>query len=716
MSYKFKDHKKVHEYIKNSQNADHDNREQVRETHLFLNKRDGQWEPYWWDANKGKPRYTFDLSNPVVDAIAGEMEQANFGIDVSPSGGEATKDIALTYDGLIRNIQNLSNAVHVFNQAGRQMVATGMDGWRVVQKFVDGDVFDQDLLIEKVANFVDRVWFDDAAENQDKSDAMWGTCFHAFSKEEFKKKFPKADDVSVSSDRQADAYWYQPNVVMVAEFYYIIVEERELALMSNGAVYEVDEEYEQVVAELAQMQITEVDRRMREHNVVYERKLGVDGWLSKPMKTVFSYIPIIPTYGNFKIIENKTIYWGAVEKIIDAQRVLNYSMSREIEEGALAPRAKYWMTEKQALGHEDSLETLNLNSEPVQLYNPDPEAPQVPVQQGGAIINAGLRTISEAMSGQINQSASLFMANQGEAQSFAQSGVALKALQTKGDIGSIKYFKSQEVAICHTARILIAAIPKVYNNERTVRILNEDGSYDMTILNQQVPDMETGQNVTLNDLSMGTYDVTCSSGTSFQNRQQEAVAAIVEMAQVDPSIIEMGGDILLNNIDAVGMSALADRKRQQLFNAGVIPVDQMNEQELAEMEQKAQEPPPPDPMMIAAQAEMKKADADMQKAENEKEKIGLQAQGKGGDLQIANMREETARMGLQMKAMNDQRTQEMAQNKFMLEQMTQMVESLNTNADTLRLIREAIGAEAIMAPAAIQAFNSQAQLVQESQP
>ena len=50
----------------------------------------------------------------------------------------------------------------------------------------------------------------------------------------------------------------------------------------------------------------------------------------------------------FKISENKRIYRGCIERSIDQQRVLNYALSRDIEQGALAPRDKLFMTPKQA--------------------------------------------------------------------------------------------------------------------------------------------------------------------------------------------------------------------------------------------------------------------------------------------------------------------------------------------------------------------------------
>jgi hypothetical protein len=123
---------------------------------------------------------------------------------------------------------------------------------------------------------------------------------------------------------------------------------RELVLMSNGQVHEVTEDFDSIVDELSSIGVTEVRRRTRKYKKICSRLFDASDWLEDDKDTAFCYLPVVPVYANFKILENKTIYYGAVEKLMDSQRVLNYSLSREIEEGALAPRAKYWMTMAQA--------------------------------------------------------------------------------------------------------------------------------------------------------------------------------------------------------------------------------------------------------------------------------------------------------------------------------------------------------------------------------
>jgi len=660
----FESHQSILNLLSAAQEADHDNREKAREAHLFVDKRDGQWEPYWWTNNVGKPRYTFDMVNPIVDQVVAEIEQAAFDIKVSPMSGEASKETAIIIDGLVRNIEAMSRAKDIYINAGRGMATAGYDGWMVSHKYSDPQSFDQDLVIETVANFIDRVWFDPAAYLQDKSDAQYAFLLHAMSVQEYVKRYPEGSQASVSIDREGDAYYDKGQVIVVGQLFYLEQEACELVLMSNGSVYTIDDDFKKVMDELTMLGIEQVRTRKAYKNKVYSRFFDQTDWLEDKEETIFDRIPIVPVFANFKITENKTIYWGVVEKLLDPQRVLNYSLSREIEEGALAPRAKYWMTLTQAAGHEDALATLNTNSDPVQFYNPDPESPGAPMQQGGAQVNPGLRTISESMRQLIGQTAGMFAASMGDNPGL-QSGVAIESLQSKGDNGTIKYFRALEAGITATGEILIKAIPKVYDAQRTVRLLYEDGSTEMQVLNEPVIDQQSGEIVTLNDLSKGQYSVSCRAGPSFRNRQQETIETIIEIAKVDPSIVGMAGDILLNAIPTSAATQIGERKRLQMMAQGLIPQSQMTEEEVQQQQMSAQsQGQAQDPAMVLAQAEMAKAQAEQMRAqvevqrlqletakiqlEAQKMQLGLQADQ--ASLQLETYNAQTNRMNTQIKA------------------------------------------------------------------
>jgi hypothetical protein len=644
----FDNHQAVLNLMSAAQEADHDNREKAREANLFVDKRDGQWEPYWWTNNVGKPRYTFCQVSPIIDQVTAAIELADFDIKVSPMSGPASKETAMVIDGLVRNIESTSRAKDIYVNAGRGMVTTGYDGWMVSHKYSDPQSFDQDLVIEPAANFIDRVWFDPASYLQDKSDAQYAFLLHAMSVQEYVKRYPEGSQASVSIDREGDAYYDKGQVIVVGQLFYVSQEACELVLMSNGAVYTIDDDFKKVKDELTALGIEEVRTRKAYQTKVYSRFFDQTNWLEDEEETIFDRIPIVPLYGNFKIVENKTIYWGVVEKLLDPQRVLNYSLSREIEEGALAPRAKYWMTLTQAAGHEDALATLNTNSDPVQFYNVDPEMPGAPMQQGGAQVNPGLRTISESMRQIIGQTAGMFAASMGDNPGL-QSGVAIESLQSKGDNGTIKYFRALEAAIAATGDILVKAIPKVYDAQRTVRLLYEDGSSEMQVLNKPIIDQQTGEIVTLNDLTKGQYSVSCRAGPSFRNRQQETIETIIEIAKVDPSIIGMAGDILLNAIPTSAASQIGERKRLQMMAQGLIPQTQLTEEEKAQMAQSAQgQEQQQDPAMVLAQAEMAKAQAEQMRAQVEVQRL---------QLETAKIQLEAQKVQMQMQA--DQATQQL---------------------------------------------------------
>lgn len=678
-------HQEVISALEKAMEADHDNRERARECQQFLAARDGQWEPEWAERAKDKPRYTFDMCEAIVDQILGDIEQSDFEVSVIPTGGESSEDIADTYKGLIRSIKASSNAKGIFRRADRSAVISGFDAVRVIQKYCSGESFDQDLAIEAIPNAIDRVWFGYHTE-PDASDAKHCWILSSIEKAEYEERFPDAPETSLNDDRQTPAFFNKHELVTVGEFLYLKPEKVTLVKMNNGSVFTLDDDFQAMADEMEMAGIVEEKRRDTTVMKVYSRRFSADGWLDKsPRETVFKHhLPVVPLYGTFEVIDDKLVYRGVIEKIMDPQRVLNYSLSREIEEGALAPRAKYWMTRTQAEGEAKSLATLNTNTEPVQFYTPDPEAPGVPQQQGGAVINPGLRNISQAMQEIISISAGMFAANMGDNPGL-QSGVAIESLQDRGDRANNKFLQARETFERQLCKILIQAIPEVYEPSRQIRLLGQDGAVEIVTIGELVQDTQTGRTMVLHDLSKGSYDVMCTASPSFRTRQSETVKAITDIAQADPSIIELGGDILLSNIPAPGMDELAARKRAQLFQAGLIPQEQMTQEELQIYQQMQNQPPQESPEMVLARAEQAKADAEAQKAQadfmaeqNKSQQIQINAQ-----VEAQKLANESARIRLDaFKAETDAKIAGLQSRKIYADIVKTLAEAEKIEADT----------------------------------
>lgn len=645
---KFSDHRGVLKLLRESQDVETDVREIVREVHAFLDEKDGQWDDHAQKAFAGRPRYTLDKCNDLVDDIAGAMEQSDFDIQVLPAGGDATKPLAKTYDGLIRNIQNLSDAGDVYDAANRNVVRAGMDGWRINQRWGDNNVFDQDLYIDTVADWVDRVWFDPNSVLQTRADAEFAFMLTTMTKRAYEKQFPHGKARSVSIGDRVTESDRTPDTVVVGEILYKVPVKRLIVEMTNGAVYVDDDKFKKIKDELAVDGVTEKRSRTRDTVEVKTRIFDGDDWLTPVQNTVFDMIPLVPMYANWGVRRQVPNYWGIVTKKMDAQRIYNYTESRKVEEGALAPLAKIMATKTQIGGEKQAWERLNVSADPVLPWEPDPEAPP-PYKIGGAEINPGLESTSASMLQNLQSTSGI---DQMQGQSLGlQSGLAVELKQQRGDTRNWKYTNAKQIAVCLTGKILMRAIPKVYDTERQVRIINDDTSVEMVLINQRVVDTQSGDNVEVIDLSKGVYDVTCEVSKSFKNRQGETVNSILEVAAIDPSIIDEGRDVLYKSMNAPGFDVLAERVRQRMVVAGSIPVEQLTDDEKAMLAEQPEAPP--DPM---AEALARQADNDDDKVTLEGMKHELAEQKFEFEKQQSSMTEAFSNINTMAQALKDQAT------------------------------------------------------------
>lgn len=581
------DHSKIVKLREKVQDDERDMRERCREQAHFLKDRDGQWEQSIIQKMGSRPRYQFDRTTIIINTIAGEIEQNEFSGRVVAKGERAGGDIAETYDGLLRSIHNLSNADTIFKDAGRRIVGYGFDAWCIVNDWADVDAFEQDLLIRPIPDALNRVWLD-CTLDAERENTRYGFIDAVFtSKDDYHETFPDGTGQTLGAGRESNVYDRDALEIITSDCYYIKHQQREIHLLSDGRVVD-DEEYQKVAAGLAIRGVTIEKSRKRKIPVCYMRTFDGHDWLSEEKRTPFSYIPIIGVYGNFDVIENKRVYFGETEKLMDPQRVYNYARSREIEEGALAPRRKIMMTPAQAKGHENQLKTLNTNADPVQFYNPDTQA-QPPYETMGPVINPALAQTSQTAALDLQEISGSFNPGVGKPVS-GHSGVAYELLQNKTDTGNNHYMEALKRAIAHTGKIIVDAIPKVYDTAgRQIRMLGEDGSIEFKSINEE------GPKGIMRDLSQGHYDFTVTTGPSFKNRKTEGLNAMLELLKVDPTILQDGKDVLINSMDAPYIDKLAERIRAQMIKEGRIPESQLTDDERDKIMQEMQNQQP-DPM------------------------------------------------------------------------------------------------------------------------
>jgi len=288
--------------------------------------------------------------------------------------------------------------------------------------------------------------------------------------------------------------------------------------------------------------------------------------------------------------------------------------------------------------------------------------------------------------------------------------------------------------VCQVGKVLINAIPRVYDSTRQVRILEEDGTSSMVTLHQTVFDEQSQQNVELNDLSKGDYDVLCDFGPAFNSQQKETTQAFLDMAAIDPSFLQQGKDIMLKNLAVPGMDQMAERARVELLNAGLIPETQWTDEERqqiqAQQEAAQNQPPQEDPLMIAARAEELKGQADMQSAQNKQAEVQGNQQLKMMELQLRdkelNLRQQefdragNAKFNVEAAKIDqgqqkiDQASQQMQIDATFKAQAAQQ-QQINDAIANLKTIQDASGDATIIGPGLIDNMRTQSDIVSEKQ-
>jgi hypothetical protein len=153
---------------------------------------------------------------------------------------------------------------------------------------------------------------------------------------------------------------------------------------------------------------------------------------------------------------------------------------------------------------------------------------------------------------------------------YDESGKALRELKRVGDLGNFHYVDNLSRSLRHTGRILIDLIPKIYDTERSLTILREDGSEEQVKINPQQGTAyqkkqgEDGKSVSMFNPKVGEYEVAVTIGPSFATKRAEAADSMVNFLKVLPNTAPMVADLIAKNMDWPGAEEIAERLASQL--------------------------------------------------------------------------------------------------------------------------------------------------------
>jgi len=605
----------------------HDHEEENRENAVndlkFLNGGDEQWDKGVLDQRKlfKLPVITINRMPVFVAQVVNDLRQNRPAIKVTPKDDQADSVKADIFSGLIRNIEYISMADVAYDHAGEVAVSAGYYGYfRVVTRYSNDDGFNQDILIKPIWN-VFNVSMDPFAVEPDNSDCRWAHIEEVMSREAFKERYPDALGQWEAVDGQIQEDWDTEDAVRVAEYFWREEESVEIAQMEDGSTLEMDEVEENNLkpfiarGENGKPRIRKVMRPK-----IMWCKMTSGEILEGPQRWPGAFIPIVRVDPKVMFIEGKKILSGLIRHAKGAQQYYNYDRSRRAELLALAPKAPFTATMEQIADHLDVWKNANVEPLAILPYThvegvPPPQRTMPPdVPQG--MIAEGMQSVDD-----MKATMGIFDASMGN-QSNEQSGKAIRSRQRQADKSYFHFSDNLNRAIRCLGAILIDLIPKIYDTERVVRVMGEDGKVGMVMVNQKLGD------ITLNDLSAGKYDVVVTSGPSYASQRLEEADALLQLIQAVPQTGAAIMDLVVEGMSFPNSDKIADRIRATMPPNVVNPGT----------------PAPPSPQEQLEQAKLK-AVTDRTQAEVAKAKLGVQ--GQQLDLQAKQMQIQSDALALQ---------------------------------------------------------------------
>lgn len=547
------------------------------------------------DKDGPRPCPVLDKTNQYVRQIINEERQNRAAIKISPVDDKGDPKVAKTLTGIIRHIEYASNAIGAYTTAGEHAIEGGFGYFRILTEYCDPLSFEQDILVKRIPNCF-SVALGPHSEI-DGSDSQEALLWEDVQKDEFKAQYPNANMVNF----EASEGWIDEETIRVAE-YFQIKQEATTIHMVNGETL-TDEELKQAITVFPGL-VADKSRTTNTKKVRWYKITGAE--ILEERELLGTYIPVVKVTGNELVMpDGKVRLSGAIESMMDPQRLHNYAHAGFIEHVALAPKAPWVAPAEGVAGREQDYVDANRRNIAVLTFNHVDENGQPlppPQRTPPAGISPGWQQMLQNTEHGIEASIGMYGPSVG-AKSQEKSGIALQEQKSQGMVGNFHFPDNLARSIQHCGRILLEWIPRVYDTQRVARMLGEDEEASTAYLN---PDQEEavmprldkfGQEIGESyNLNVGKYDVTVSTGPSYTSKRQEAATNQLQLIQAKPELMGLIGDIVFRNMDAPGSEQIADRLKtmlppqiqQQEAGKDKKPIDPKVQAAMAQIDQAAQ--------------------------------------------------------------------------------------------------------------------------------
>ena len=620
-----------------------DNLQQFQDDKIF-------YSDYQWDGSEsakyqqqGKTPYTINKLKPLIRQLDGEVQNMQVGLTVMPLDSETADPKTVTFMAdFMRYLAYCNRTSSTYAEAFHNQCVGGWGVIGVGTEYVDDMSFEQEV---KIFSFPDplQVIFDPASQDPNKQSGDFQARYYVISKEEFESKYYAPAPVGQGILGTATPYLpsIDDNSVIIVDFYLKKYKKKKLLQLSNGVDYKIEvyEEDLEITQKAYKMQMEDkgvakvpplevVNSRMTSvatikcYKCVQNDVLEVYDWPSK-------YFPYVYVDGFSRWQNGRQISESLIFVARDCQKAYNYAISEALNGLARTRREQIWATPRQVAGNEKIYQNPD-RLQGVLLYNHDPEEQGPPHFRPPEELPESLFRVAQAMEEDIYKTLGIYPANRGEIPEQV-SGVALGRTITQGNLMFKKILSNLFEGMGTVGRIILDLIPKIYDSERIISLIDETGKTSVKSINQ----LKSGK--INNNVVDSAYKLEIKPIASFASQADALQKALISLAQINPDVSPLVLDIIASTLETPVAPRLVER-----FQTLVPPNILAQEQGFP-----PPPPPPPDPMIALTAAKTQQAQSsaalNQAKAQTEGVKVQQSAQDSAMNFQLEQQKLQASR-------------------------------------------------------------------------
>lgn len=627
-----------------------------------------QWDDNLLSTSQLQFRGQFDILRKAGREILATLEANPVTVDFEPRSS-AREEGADLLDGLYRSDDRNNSSIEAFRIGAQESVVCGYGAWMLYTEYETNQMGDYNQVIRRKPLYEanNKVFWDANAKLQDKSDAERVTIIHAYTEDAYREMASELlsiepEEVQIANFKTPEqSYvfpWYSENdSVYVGEIFMrelVTVKNVTLATPMGEDITLREYDLVDVMDELLDGGYDIVGEKEVETYMV-TRYLASGAEILDESVIAGENLPVVPVYGERGFVEDEEYYEGIVRLAKDPQRLRNFQMSYLADIVSRSPRPKPIFYPEQVQGFEEMYEESGAdNNYPYLLQNrTDVNGADLPL---GPVAAMPEQTMPQALavSIELSRQAVEDVANPGLPQDIADpdlSGKAVYAIQNRLDNQTMVYQTNMKHAKRRDGEIYASMAAEVFDAPREVTLTLPDGQRKKVQVMEVVMDSETGNIVTLNDISNMEFDVYASVGPSYSSQKDQTRAEIKElMGATSPGTPEYNLLMLtyFNMVDGIDTKPIRDYANKQLVLQGFKEPE--TEEEMIMMQEAAAMRNQPDPaqqaLIMEGQARIMEGQAAIQNEVNDANKIQIDAYKAETDRQKVNV--QAAESGVRM--------------------------------------------------------------------